>query len=260
MRAARWLGTLAIAIAIALALATAVDRREPEAPPSDALYTCSMDPSVATDRAGNCPICGMALTKVTAADRMSGAVQVGTEARRRIGIQLAAVESRVRLRHVHATGEVVDAGALAAIEARVYRGDPSDAQPGRTVAVAIPALPLTELSGTIVGAADRVRVEVDNRDQVLVLGMRAELRLDVELAATLVVPAAAVLQAGARRIVFVERGTKLEPRTPKLGAAIDGLVEVREGLTAGDRVVVAGTFLVAAESRTRGGALWSERP
>src|SRR5215204_3578429 len=123
MRAARWLLGLAIAAAIAVPVAVLVDRPEPAPPPNSALYTCSMDPSVATDHPGACPICGMALIPVTAADRASGAVHVPMDVRVRSGILLADVASRPRLRHLHATGEVVAAGARAAIEARVYRGD-----------------------------------------------------------------------------------------------------------------------------------------
>lgn len=75
------------------------------------------------------------------------------------------------------------------------------------------------------------------------------------------VPARAVLYVGPRRIAFVEaRSGALEPRELQLGAASNGYVEVVRGLAVGDRVVVRGQFLLAAESRLRSdSALWSGR-
>jgi membrane fusion protein, copper/silver efflux system len=91
--------------------------------------------------------------------------------------------------------------------------------------------------------------------------MHVELQIDVERAPRLVVPAAAVLYAGARRIVFIDLGHgRYEPRPVTLGAQANGFVEVLDRLTESDRVVVRGTFLLAAESRIRSdGALWSDR-
>jgi Cu(I)/Ag(I) efflux system membrane fusion protein len=107
-----------------------------------------------------------------------------------------------------------------------------------------------------------LRVVVDNPAQLLRPGMLVEVKLEVELAPRLTVPTSAVLYAGKRRLVFVERSKGVfEPRTPELGVSSDGLVEVVRGLDEGDQVVVAGTFLLAAESRIRSdGTLWGERP
>jgi Cu(I)/Ag(I) efflux system membrane fusion protein len=92
--------------------------------------------------------------------------------------------------------------------------------------------------------------------------MLVEVKLEVELAPRLAVPSTAVLYAGKRRLVFVERSSGVfEPRTPELGISSDGLVEIVGGLDEGDRVVVSGTFPLAAESRIRSdGTLWGERP
>jgi Cu(I)/Ag(I) efflux system membrane fusion protein len=90
--------------------------------------------------------------------------------------------------------------------------------------------------------------------------MRVAAQLEVPLSPRLVVPAEAVVYAGPRRIVFVEHGTgRFEPRTPKLGITAAGLVEVLDGLAAGEPVVVKGTFLLAAENRLRSdGSLWGD--
>jgi Cu(I)/Ag(I) efflux system membrane fusion protein len=90
--------------------------------------------------------------------------------------------------------------------------------------------------------------------------MHAEVQIQVDLPARLVVPARAVIVAGKRRLVFIDRGKGLfEPREVVTGAQAGGLVQISKGLVSGDRVVVSGTFLLAAENRIRSsGALWSD--
>jgi hypothetical protein len=239
------------------------DHRAP-APRDDgvAFYTCSMDPSVEADHQGICPICGMALTPVTKEDHASGVVRISARARKQIGLQVAPVETRSLRKRVLASGAVEQATAgRASIAGRVYRGDAGSVQAGQPVLVTAAALPLTQFTGAIVTPAE-LRVAVDNPDDVLRPGMRVEVEIDVELPPRLVVPAQAVVYAGAKRIVFVDRRNgQFEPRTPRLGTQALGFVEVLDGLAAGDSVVVEGTFLLAAESRIRSdGALWIDTP
>jgi hypothetical protein len=231
-------------------------------------YTCSMDPSVESDHPGACPICGMALTPVTQQERSSGIVRVASKARSLIGLDVASVQNRTLRKHIVASGEVVEAAPAAtraAIAARVYRGDASEARRGEPVVVTTRDIPLIQFTGTVVEpAADAevaLRLMVDNPEHLLRPGMLVEVNLEIELAPRLAVPSAAVLYAGKRRLAFVERskGT-FEPRTLELGVSSDGLVEIVRGLAEGDQVVVGGAFLIAAESRIRSdGTLWSDR-
>ena len=244
--------------------ATGIGGNEPVA-----FYTCPMDPSVESDHPGPCPICGMALTAVSKEDRTSGVVRVTPVARARLGVLVAPVATRPLVRRVVASGEVLapppGAADRASIAARVYRGDPGQVKPGQAVNVFAPELPITQFPGTVepqrpTDAPGELRFAVDDPGHALHPGMRVEAQLDVELSPRLVVPAEAVVYAGSRRIVFVEHGSgRFEPRTPKLGITAVGLVEVLDGLAAGESVVVKGTFLLAAESRLRSdGSLWSE--
>lgn len=234
-----------------------------------AFYTCPMDPSVESDHPGPCPICGMALTPVSREDRASGVVRVAAAVRTRLGVIVAPVETRPMFRRVVAAGDVVKslpaAAARASIAARAYRGDAREVQPGQPVEVSVPELPLQTFPGTVepprpTEASGELRLVVDDPGHVLHPGMRVEAQLEVPLSPRLVVPAEAVVYAGPRRIVFVEHGSgRFEPRTPRLGITAGGLVEVIEGLAAGDQVVVKGTFLLAAESRLRSdGSLWGD--
>jgi Cu(I)/Ag(I) efflux system membrane fusion protein len=66
------------------------------------------------------------------------------------------------------------------------------------------------------------------------------------------VPVSAVIDSGTRQIVLLQKGAgRFEPREVKLGARSDEYVEVREGIAAGDAVVVAANFLIDAESNLK---------
>ncbi len=235
-------------------------------------YTCSMDPSVESDHPGTCPICGMALTAVTQQERSSGIVRVASKAGSLIGLDVAPVENRTLWKRTVASGEVVEpapAAGHAAVAAQVYRGDASEMRRGAPVIVTARDIPLIQFTGTVVepaadtaGTAGTLRVVVDNPEHLLRPGMRVQIKLETELAPRLAVPSTAVLYAGKRRLAFVERSKGMfEPRTLELGVSSDGLVEILRGLDEGDRVVVSGAFLLAAESRIRSdGTLWRDRP
>jgi multidrug efflux pump subunit AcrA (membrane-fusion protein) len=67
------------------------------------------------------------------------------------------------------------------------------------------------------------------------------------------VPEEAVVDTGTRQVVYValEQG-RFRPTLVKVGRRAGGKVEVRQGLTAGEAVVVSAQFLLDSESRLRG--------
>jgi Cu(I)/Ag(I) efflux system membrane fusion protein len=78
--------------------------------------------------------------------------------------------------------------------------------------------------------------------------------VDVEIAtaarSAIVVPADALIDSGFTRTVFVERSAGVfERRDVETGRRAGGRVEIVKGLIAGDRIVVAGAFVVDAERR-----------
>jgi membrane fusion protein, copper/silver efflux system len=100
----------------------------------------------------------------------------------------------------------------------------------------------------------KVRIVTANADGRLKTGMYANVALDAALGdgLVLVVPDSAIIDSGNQQIVLVERGEgKFQPRQVKLGAHADGFYEVREGLTADERVVVSANFLIDAESNLK---------
>jgi len=105
----------------------------------------------------------------------------------------------------------------------------------------------------------RVRLVIANPDGALRPGGLVDVQIQRALPPQLQVPASAVLYTGPRRIVFVDRGEgRLDPRDVVIGQRQGDRVEILSGLEPGDVVAVAGTFLLAAESRVRDAAgFWS---
>ncbi len=100
----------------------------------------------------------------------------------------------------------------------------------------------------------RVRLEVDNPQDVLKAEMLATVAISVAPRQALVIPEDAVIETGTRKLVFVvedlgNQQTRLSPREVTTGERANELYEVTAGLQAGDRVAVAATFLLDSESR-----------
>jgi Cu(I)/Ag(I) efflux system membrane fusion protein len=99
-----------------------------------------------------------------------------------------------------------------------------------------------------------VRMVVANADRRLKIGQYADVSIDAAVGngPVIAVPVSAVIDSGTRRVGLVARdGGVFEPRSLVLGARGDGLVEVREGLSEGEHIVVKGNFLIDAESNLR---------
>jgi Cu(I)/Ag(I) efflux system membrane fusion protein len=99
----------------------------------------------------------------------------------------------------------------------------------------------------------RLRIELTNPDLALLHGMYVD--ADISIGSpdpVLTIPDSAVMDAGRRQAVFVDKGDgRFEPREVKLGQRGDGYVEVRHGVSEGEAVVVSGNFLIDAESNLK---------
>src|SRR5512141_634360 len=96
----------------------------------------------------------------------------------------------------------------------------------------------------------RVRVEMPNPELRLKPGMFGTVTLVTDAARMLVVPKEAVLDTGLRQLVFLDRGQgRYEQASVKLGHRSQDEVEVKEGLSEGDRIVTSANFLLDAESK-----------
>jgi Cu(I)/Ag(I) efflux system membrane fusion protein len=99
----------------------------------------------------------------------------------------------------------------------------------------------------------RVRVELPNPELLLIHDMYVDAEIDTgSPEAVVAVPESAVMDTGSRQAIFVDKGEgRFEPRQVKLGRRGSGYVEIREGITEGEPVVVSANFLIDAESNLK---------
>ena len=101
----------------------------------------------------------------------------------------------------------------------------------------------------------KVRLDANNPGLRMKPDMFVNVEFGVVSAKQLLVPAEAVLDTGDRQTVFVALGDGyLEPRQVVVGGRFGDRVAIARGLSAGERVVSSGTFLVDSESQLKAAA------
>lgn len=153
--------------------------------------------------------------------------------------------------------ELADLSALWVL-ADVYEKDLAAVAPGAKAEMTVAAYPgevfaasLTQV-GSVMDEQTRTvkcRLEVGNPAGRLKPGMFAEIRIFASgKIAFLAVPEEAVRTAEGRAVVFVETTAgRYARRAVETGRVAEGFVEILKGLSAGERVVTAGSFDVKAE-------------
>lgn len=153
------------------------------------------------------------------------------------------------------------------VAGQVYEKDLGRVQVGQAAFVTVAAFPNVRFPGRVASISalldpqtrtTAVRVEVTNTGERLRLEMFANVELPTATRHTaLAVPADAIQQVEGRQVVFLRQdATHFIARTVQLGASVGRLTEIREGLTAGQPVVVKGAFRV--KSAMLGGELGEE--
>ena len=96
----------------------------------------------------------------------------------------------------------------------------------------------------------RVRIDLPNPDGRLLANMYAEVELSIGDGTMVVqVPDSAVIDTGDRQVVIRDMGGgRFAPQDVVPGQRGGGMVEIRSGIAAGDRIVTTATFLIDAES------------
>ena len=132
-------------------------------------------------------------------------------------------------------------------------------QPGNLVEARTPALSGKVFKGRVsailpeINPATRTikaRIEFANPGGQLKPGMFATIDLTPRgRKEVLMVPTEAVIQTGKRTVVIVEQNAgQFAPVDVAIGMEADGKTEIREGLEAGQKVVVSGQFLIDSEA------------
>lgn len=167
-------------------------------------------------------------------------------------VEGASVQAGTRLLRIAALDKVW-------IEGDVYENDLRAVRVGQAARVSLDYLSGRSYAGKVAfvypylapeARTGRVRIELENKDLELKPGMYARVALSADSGVKLQVPVAALVYTGPRRLVFVDLGDgRFRPQEIKIGIESNGMVEVLEGLKAGDAIATSGMFLIAAEAR-----------
>ncbi len=134
---------------------------------------------------------------------------------------------------------------------------------GQRATMSLPYIPGRKFEGRVIyiypylDEATRqvsVRLEFDNPNFLLKPGMYAGIDLKNTIAQKrTLAPRSAIIDTGERQIAFVSLGEgKFQPRDVLMGVETDdGMMEILEGLSPGEQVVVSGQFLLDSEARIR---------
>jgi membrane fusion protein, copper/silver efflux system len=99
----------------------------------------------------------------------------------------------------------------------------------------------------------KARFVVPNPDGLFKPQMFANVEMEIDMGERLAVPETAVLDTGARQVVYVDAGEGyFSPRLVKLGAKAGGMVEVLHGLKPGEKVASSGVFLIDSDAKLKG--------
>jgi len=140
------------------------------------------------------------------------------------------------------------------IDANVFEKNLQQVRPGQEVKLTVPAFPGSTFSGRVIlinSVVDpdtrtvKVRTEVANSDGRLKPDMFANVQIVTALNRTAIsIPQSAVLNDEGKSVVFVAEGDGYKKRQVQPGIQNNDRVEIVDGLSAGDKVVVKGNYLL----------------
>jgi len=145
------------------------------------------------------------------------------------------------------------------IDANVFEKDLQQVRPGQEVKLTVPAFPGATFSGRVIlinSVVDpdtrtvKVRTEVANPDGRLKPDMFANVQIVTALNRTAIsIPQSAVLNDEGKTVVFIAEGNGYKKRQVQAGIQSNDRVEIVDGLTAGDKVVVKGNYLLLQQGK-----------
>ena len=148
------------------------------------------------------------------------------------------------------------------LEVALPEAQAATVRPGQIAEARFPALPDQVVKGRVTailpeGNRDtrtlRVRIELPNPALRLRAGLFAQVSLRPPLREALVVPAEGVIRTGKRALVYVvDAPGRYRPVEVQIGEQFDDRLVVRQGLQAGQQVVVSGQFLIDSEASLQG--------
>lgn len=155
------------------------------------------------------------------------------------------------------------------VEVEIYENEISLINVGTEARMTVPSLPGKTFEGSVTfiwphimpeTRTVKARLEFPNPDLDLLPEMFADVVLRIPAGENLAVPSGAVLRTGKQDIVFVDLGGgRFQIRKVSLGVKAGDYYEVLRGLSEGERVVSAASFLIDSESKVQAAvATWGE--
>jgi Cu(I)/Ag(I) efflux system membrane fusion protein len=147
------------------------------------------------------------------------------------------------------------------VEAAVPETQAAQLAPGAAVEARAPALGDARFSGTVqailpevdpVTRTIKARITLANADYALAPGMFVDVMFAAGSAVALTVPTEAVIRTGERVVVILaDNEGEFRPVDVETGIESNGRTEIKQGLTAGQRIVASGQFLIDSEASLR---------
>jgi membrane fusion protein, copper/silver efflux system len=254
---------------------------------ADTEYFCPMDPGVISDWPGKCGACNMALVRrkrgeaFMLPDGVVARMQLSPYRVQLAGIQTAPAAFLPLMREVESSGRVARGQSSATVLVEIPARQAPWVSAGMVAHVACADLPGQEAFAGRVAAVTRetaggweclrTTVEIADPAPEIRPGMVAVVRIQTPMATldpfralsaeppahshkpagqVLAVPQSAVVDTGARKVVFVESMPGMfEGLEVVLGPLCGDFYPVVRGLEAGQKVAMAGAFLLDAETR-----------
>jgi RND family efflux transporter MFP subunit len=143
------------------------------------------------------------------------------------------------------------------IEVHVQEKDIRMINPGQKAVIRVNAYPDENFSGLITYVSPvmdnstrtiKARITVDNKQGILRPGMYVEAKITIPETNLLAIPEEAVQEISGKKVVFIpESEGTYGIREVKTGEAIKGWLPIIDGLSAGDKYVCEGSFILKSE-------------
>ncbi len=150
------------------------------------------------------------------------------------------------------------------VETDIYGREAEYIQPGTPARVSLPKLNeqfiarVSEVLPIYDGESRslKIRLEMENPDYTFRPEMFVDVEFMLEFTAAISVPSGAVIDSGKNKTVYVVKEEGIfEPRAVTTGWHFNDRIEIIQGLSPGEKIVVYGNFLIDSESRMKLSAL-----
>lgn len=228
----------------------------------DGYYTCPMHPQVHAHEPGNCPICGMALVKVSGAKREQKtafpSLQPGDYQLANAGIGKITVTRRDLTLSLPVSGRLTGPRSVVF---QVYEKDLALIKTGIPFVGSASTNSAEEITGRVMSVDNlvdpssrtlRVIGSLNRSPSPFALEGMFLGRIQIFLKDQIAVPEDAVLHTGRKEIVYkIGEGNKITPVEVRLGFKAEGQYQILSGIQEGDIISGGPNFLIDSEAKIR---------